>query len=282
MRLSLQIPIADSRIFLNRVDTGFITKPSWLLGGANALDNEFVRFFGEIEPRKSSLKNSIFGDNDCDASRVVRFNKSPVFIEGNFKLELRVQKHFDFDSLLAGKFEVSVTNVVPKSDTQLKLTEDRVRDLVKHFLDQEVRVLNPSYKKAGNLDALCDCKLYQLPNYLPDAYCKASTRAQEYNKIEPWWVQSGKPCLFLEIKGNEEIELPSQWKNVIWQSGFMKKFDFYHATINYHGQNITILIFKGVSNKDYQVAREVRFFALDFLAANECLNIFRIKVKKSY
>lgn len=283
MRLSLQIPIADSRIFLNREDTGFLTKPSWLLDSTDSRKNEFVRFFGQIEPRKSSLKASIYGVNDCAANHAVIFKGSPIFISGNLKLDLRVQRHFAFDSLLTGQFEISVTNVLPKSGTQLKLTEDHICALISHFLDQKVNILNPAYKKSENKDTLIECKLYQLPTYIPDAYCKASTSVPKYSNIESWWVQGGRACLFLEIKGNEDIELPSRWKNVIWESGFIKRFEFYRANIELeHGdQIIPILIFKGVSAKDYKVAREVRFFALNLLAASECVSIFRLNAKNN-
>lgn len=281
MRLSLQIPIADSRIFLNREDTGFLTKPSWLLDSTDSRKKEFVRFFGQIEPRKSSLKASIYGVNDCAADRAVIFKGSPIFISGNLKVDLRVQRHFAFDSLLTGQFEISVTNVLPKSGTQLKLTEDHICTLINHFLDQKVNILNPAYKKTENKDILFECKLYQLPTYVPDAYCKASTSVLKYSNIESWWVQGGRACLFLEIKGNEEIELPSRWKNLIWESGFIKRFEFYRASIEHRDQIIPILIFKGVSAKDYKVAREVRFFALNLLAASECVSIFRLNAKNN-
>lgn len=286
MRLSLQIPIADSRIFLNREDTGFLTKPSWLLDSMDPRKKEFVRFFGQVEPRKSSLKSSIYGVNDCAANHAVIFNGSPIFISGNLKFDLRVQRHFAFDSLLTGQFEISVTNVLPKSGTQLKLTEDHICALISHFLDQKVNILNPAYKKPENMDTLFECKLYQLPTYIPDAYCKASTSVPKYSNIESWWVQGGRACLFLEIKGNEDIELPSRWKNVIWETGFIKRFEFYRANIEHRDQEhrdqiIPILIFKGVSAKDYKVAREVRFFALNLLAASECVSIFRLNAKNN-
>lgn len=266
---------------LYREDTGFLTKPSWLLDSTDSRKKEFVRFFGQIEPRKSSLKASIYGVNDCAANHAVIFKESPIFISGKLKLDLRVQRHFAYDSLLTGQFEISVTNVLPKSGTQLKLTEDHICALISHFLDQKVNILNPAYKKSGNKGTQFESKLYQLPTYIPDAYCKASTSVPKYSNIESWWVQGGRECLFLEIKGNEDIELPSRWKNVIWESGYIKRFEFYRANIEHRDQIIPILIFKGVSAKDYKVAREVRFFALTLLAASECLSIFRLNAKNN-
>jgi len=278
MLLSLQIPIADSRIFLNREETGILTKPSW----DKPDENEFVRFFGQIRPRKSSLKRRIHSINDCAAKRAVRFTGSPIFISGNFKIDLRIQRHFTFDSLLVGQFEVSATNVLPESGDQLRLTEDKVDKLVRHFLDLKVNVLNPKYTNIEDSNSFIECKLHQLSRYLPKAYCKASTIFSKYNDIQTWWVQGGRPCLFLEIKGNENIDLPNGWKEVIWQSGFMKKFEFYKAHITGYDQTIPILISKGVSAKDYKVARDVRCCALNLLAENECVSIFQNNANKNY
>lgn len=181
MRLSIQIPIADSRIFLNREETGILTKPSW-----NKPDeNEFVRFFGQIRPRKSSLRTSMYGINDCAAKRAVRFTGSPIFISGNLKIDLRIQRHFTSDSLPVGQFEVSATNVLPESGDQLRLTEDKVEELVRHFLDLKVNVLNPKYPDTED-SKFIECKLHQLSRYIPNAYCKASTISSKYNDIKKW------------------------------------------------------------------------------------------------
>lgn len=195
------------------------------------------------------------------------------------KIELRTQRHFNFDSLLVGQFEISVTNVIPEHKEQLTLSEERIEKLVKHFLNLKVKVLNPDYDGLEKGDVFVECSLYQLSKYLPIAYCKASTYSTKYEFIKEWWVQTGHPVLFLEIKQNEDIKIPSDWQNVIWESGIIKKFQFYWGYITNWDKKqgnfpaIPIFIFKGVSTKDYRISREVRAYALKLLAETECLDI---------
>lgn len=277
MRISITFPIADSRGLLDPNETGILKHPSWLLG-LNPRVGDFVHLFGPIKNRKYKDKNEALNNAfklpDCEANRVIRFkgannSGSPIFISN----DLKTSRHFSFDSNLVGQFEVAVTNVVLKNKDQLILSALQLEEVVKHFLNLDIVVLNPNYNpsvgESENNKVYIDCKLSKLQSYLANAYCKASTSKSKYNLIKPWWVKVGMPVLFLELKKEEKIEIPKNWSHVVWKFGIFSKFKLLIGSEN----TIPLYIFKSVSKKDYTTSRVMRAFILGLIAQKQAFSL---------
>jgi hypothetical protein len=274
MLLTIQFPIADSRQFLEE-RTGFLNFPAW----AHSVDptRDFVRSFGKIEKRRlGGLQNWIGESSICFARRALRFPDNALFnfayAADQIPIPLGVVfRRFFSDGIATGKFEVGIGT---RSKTPINFTSTQTKEFINYFLKLKVQI--PYCSESVPLADAGKC--------ISNLYLKASTKRKELKIIEPqsWWVEPGKPILFLVYSEAENIKLPF---HIIYIKKLDLKTDAYElgfCKIPWkNGIEIGMWFVKVRSDINYKSIRALRIALLRLYAERQCVRIILRNIGKN-
>ncbi len=200
MLITIHYPIADLR-HLGDEPTGRLDRPGWPFPLEG---KQYVRFLGAIMHRPRGGLNGWGEDSFCVADRGIRF----VGL-GPFKNGSTLRRHFAFrrlyfDGRLAARFEVglALTNAGPAQEP-ISLDAEATTKFIEDFLATPLSISDAFGKRT-----LCDVASAVDP--LRCLYYRATTKksAVASRPSPSWWVEAGRPVLYLERLEGEAIEFP--------------------------------------------------------------------------
>jgi hypothetical protein len=261
MIVHLQFPVADLRQFVGS-DTGRLPSPLW---PAPNPYNEFIRSFGIVKPRGKGGMTGWIGENEvCDASNALRFSSSLSFRAPDTENELKivpVARHFFFDGLAVGKFElVFIVKGITKQPKNLSITE-----IIGDILQIPVTIPVP-YEKSIQV------KLLLAGKYLARLFLFSSSFVKNHSTLwDKKWTFHGSPIVFCACDADERVILPKGTKkvNIVEKYGFELDY-LWFKSVNSHIR-LWFLI-KTTKDKEQQ-ARSLRLYLLRLHAEYESLKL---------
>ncbi|HYY97489.1 MAG TPA: hypothetical protein VE642_02810 [Pyrinomonadaceae bacterium] len=268
MFLSILLPFADSRFFLPG-KVNLLGRPLW---PSASPDIDFVRSFGSIRKRKLGGLSGWIGEGAiCEANRALRFSRLNRFRDTESGIEIPISlsfRRFYFDGQAVGKFEVGLaTPDLPK------LNRKQTGDLIKHFLELPVLIpaLSPKAVAPELAGPPAQTVLAAAGSTLARFYAACSISHPPPVTLEPWWVKSGTPLLFLVYKEEEKVNLPYFGKQVPQDEFEDSSLSYYE--VPFRGRDLRMWAVRLSPFARYRNIRELKICLLRLHAEHEAMRI---------
>lgn len=285
MLISIQFPIADSRIFLNE-PTGVLGRPTWPSPDPYS---EFVRSFGGIKVRGRGGVQGWVGENEiCEAKHAIRFLSFPSH------MRRCAFRRLYSDGAALRKYEIGITNKRYYGSEFHEYYESefcpRPEEADSRFLATPIEIRQPT-------GPAISCELGEAGSYLAKLYKFSSTSHKTVIKAQDWWVTAGCPILFVELGEIESLSyslsslkvhkvqipedygielcyfrLPYKGKEIpAWVVN--RDLYYYYRTYHFPTRKQWSRIRKAASDLSFYKARNLRLYLLRLHAEHQCLKI---------
>jgi hypothetical protein len=263
MLLSIQFPFADTRAFLEE-DVGLLGIPNWPQAIA---DVDFVRCFGIVRERPLRVPTAWVGENPiCKAHRALRFAKAPVCKTSIDKITIPLRiayRHFYFDGLATGKFEVGLASQCFRYRT---LTRRAAREMFYQILRFPVKIPNFWEK-------LTEVPLWRAGKPLAQLYANSSVLSSHISKQQERSVCSFTPTLVLiEEEQDKDIPAPFSGQLISTMPFLNDNFSASHHTINIDGAIINLWVIREYKFSTFSSVRALRTCLLRLSSEYACLS----------
>jgi hypothetical protein len=230
MIVFLEFPLVDIRLFIKNGEVCKLKSPTWPFPD----NGEFVRGFGEIQPRTKGGINGWIGESQiCKASRAIRFKSHPYFfqtldddkINKKFKTiseqELKsfgfhkkvgircLSRLFYHDGCSTAKIQIVFGTMPEKVENSLFLF-DQICLLIDHILSCKVTLTSPT---SNALQIPNELELFSCKKYLAKLYLLSSSSSKiQESLLNENLVIAGEPTILIDCRCDDEVYLHQKIK----------------------------------------------------------------------
>ena len=265
MLVFYQIPMTDFRNFIES-ETGKLQLPSWPVPNPYS---DFVRSFGMVKRRRLGGLDGWVGENEiCDSSKAIKFSNSLInkkmAVPTRTKIPFYwqcVSRHFYYDGSAVAKFDlVFISQPAAISISSISLLNSLTKLL-------KCNVTIPSYEKGNKINTL-----FSSGSALTKHYLHSSTNKKLESRINPKWIKSGSPVVWVEAGAQDDIAIPAQ--AALISSLPENGLELFHFWLPIQNNEISVWIMKRQNNNPdcKAVSRTMRILLMRLHTERVCFS----------